>query len=35
MWRVGTGFHCVSLGALVMVLIAERGKFFQPQNPPV
>ncbi|RWK43966.1 MAG: Bcr/CflA family efflux MFS transporter [Mesorhizobium sp.] len=32
---LAAGFCSVSLGALVMVLIAERGKFFQPQNPPV
>jgi DHA1 family bicyclomycin/chloramphenicol resistance-like MFS transporter len=33
--RIGAGFRSASLGALLMVLIAERGKFFQPQNLPV
>jgi DHA1 family bicyclomycin/chloramphenicol resistance-like MFS transporter len=32
---LAAGFCIVSLAALVMVLIAERGRLFQPHNPPV
>ncbi len=32
---LAAGFCIVSLGALAMVLIAERGRLFQPHNPPV
>jgi DHA1 family bicyclomycin/chloramphenicol resistance-like MFS transporter len=32
---LAAGFCIVSLAALAMVLIAERGRLFQPHNPPV
>jgi DHA1 family bicyclomycin/chloramphenicol resistance-like MFS transporter len=32
---LAAGFCAVSLGALITVLIAERGRMFQPHNPPV
>jgi DHA1 family bicyclomycin/chloramphenicol resistance-like MFS transporter len=32
---LGAGFFGVALAGLVFVLIAERGKLFQPHNPPV
>lgn len=32
---IAAGFCAVSLVALALVLIAERGRLFQPQNPPV
>jgi DHA1 family bicyclomycin/chloramphenicol resistance-like MFS transporter len=32
---LAAGFCIVSLGALATVLIAERGRLFQPHNPPV
>ncbi|TIS83087.1 MAG: multidrug effflux MFS transporter, partial [Mesorhizobium sp.] len=33
--RLAAGFCSVSVAALLMILIAERGKMFQPQNAPV
>jgi DHA1 family bicyclomycin/chloramphenicol resistance-like MFS transporter len=32
---LAAGFCIVSLAALAMVLIAERGRLFQPHNPPM
>ena len=32
---LAAGFCLVSLGALAAVLVAERGRMFQPHNPPV
>ncbi|BCG88843.1 Bcr/CflA family drug resistance efflux transporter [Mesorhizobium sp. 113-3-9] len=32
---LAAGFCSVSVAALLMILIAERGKMFQPHNPPV
>ena len=32
---LAAGFCSVSVAALLMIFIAERGKMFQPQNPPV
>lgn len=32
---LAAGFCSVSVAALLMILIAERGKLFQPHNPPV
>ncbi|KQZ78280.1 MFS transporter [Mesorhizobium sp. Root157] len=32
---LGAGFFAVALVGLLFVLIAERGKLFQPHNPPV
>jgi len=33
--RPPAGFCSVSVGALLMILVAERGRLFQPHNPPV
>jgi DHA1 family bicyclomycin/chloramphenicol resistance-like MFS transporter len=32
---LGAGFFAVSLAALGMVFIAERGRLFQPQHAPL
>jgi hypothetical protein len=32
---LAAGFCSVSVAALLMILIAERGRLFQPHNPPV
>jgi DHA1 family bicyclomycin/chloramphenicol resistance-like MFS transporter len=32
---LGAGFFGVALAGLVFVLVAERGKLFQPHNKPV
>jgi DHA1 family bicyclomycin/chloramphenicol resistance-like MFS transporter len=32
---LAAGFCSVSVAALLMILVAERGKMFQPHNPPV
>jgi DHA1 family bicyclomycin/chloramphenicol resistance-like MFS transporter len=32
---LAAGFCSVSVAALLMILIAERGRMFQPHNPPV
>ena len=32
---LAAGFCSVSVAALLMIFIAERGKMFQPHNPPV
>lgn len=32
---LAAGFCAVSVAALLMILIAERGRLFQPHNPPV
>ncbi|MGX5848970.1 multidrug effflux MFS transporter [Mesorhizobium sp. PL10] len=32
---LAAGFCSVSVAALLMILIAERGKMFQPHNPPI
>ncbi|RUW64825.1 MFS transporter, partial [Mesorhizobium sp. M4B.F.Ca.ET.049.02.1.2] len=32
---LAAGFCSVSVAALLMILLAERGRLFQPHNPPV